>query len=178
MDKLLRHLAGFHALTADDLHVLVGVFHLDVHQLIQKAGEAGTVGAIQQETEHVEVVIDVVQQIPLMPCGVLAHFRLLCLVIQLMKTLLDLPEHSPELVHHRLHDGAEQTLLVSESGVDGPCAGARLLGDGAQGCIHKSSGQEFFFGTFQHPVIDAGLLLCHILTAPRKYSKQCFITMF
>ena len=34
MDELLRHQTGFDALATDDLHVLVGVLHLDVHQLV------------------------------------------------------------------------------------------------------------------------------------------------
>ena len=34
VDEILRYQAGFHALTADDLHVFVGVVHLNVHQFI------------------------------------------------------------------------------------------------------------------------------------------------
>ena len=61
MDELLRHQAGFDALATDDLHVLVGVLHLDVHQFIQETGKAGAVGPVQQQTEHIKVVVDVVQ---------------------------------------------------------------------------------------------------------------------
>ena len=47
MDELLRHQTGFDALATDDLHVLVGVLDLDVHQLVQEAGKPGAVGPVQ-----------------------------------------------------------------------------------------------------------------------------------
>ena len=174
VDELLRHLAGLHALTADDLHVLVGVLHLNVHQFVQETGKPGAVGPVQQEAEYVEVVIDVVQQVHLVAGGVPAHLRPLGLVIQLVETLLNLPEHGPELVHHRLHKAAEQALFIPKAGVDGPGAGARLLGNGPQGCVQKPLGQELLLGALQNTIIDAGLLLRHTVT----FFQTIFITMF
>ena len=54
MDQVLGDLTGADALTADDLHVLVGVLDLDVHQLVQEAGKPGAVGPVQQQAEHIK----------------------------------------------------------------------------------------------------------------------------
>ena len=67
-------------------------------------------------------------------------FRLLCLLVQLVEPLLYLPEHDPELVHNRLHDGPKQALFIPKAGVDGPGAGARLLGNGTQRGVQKTVG--------------------------------------
>ena len=96
--------------------------------------------AIQQEAEHVEAVVDVVQQVQLMAGGVLPHLRFLRLAIQLVEALLDLPEHGLELIHHRFYNRPKQTLLVPKAGVDGPGAGAGLLGDSPQGGVQKAPG--------------------------------------
>ena len=118
MDELLRHQAGFDALTADDLHVLVGVLHLDVHQFVQEAGKPGAMGPVQQQAEHIKVIVDVVQQLLLVASGVLAHVRPLLFLRELVKVLLDLAEHGLKFIHHRLREGAEQPLFVPKAGVD------------------------------------------------------------
>ena len=140
VNELFRHLAGFYALAADDLHVLVSVLHLNVHQFVQKTGKPGAVGPIQQKAEHIEMIVDIVQQIHLVAGGVLSHFRLLYLVVQLVEALLNLTEHGAEFVHHRLHDSAEQSLFISEAGIDGTGAGTCLLGNSPQGSIQKALG--------------------------------------
>ena len=142
MDELLRHQTGLDALTADDLHVLVGVLHLDVHQFIQETGKAGAVGPVQQQAEHIKVVVDVIQHLLLMVGGVLSHIRTLFLLAELVKILLHSAEHGLELIHHRLRDGPEQPLLVSKPGVDGAGAGICRLSYGAQRSVQKSLGQK------------------------------------
>ena len=118
MDELLRHQAGFDALATDDLHVLVGVLHLDVHQFVQEARKPGTMGPVQQQAEYIKVVVDVVQQVLLMAGSVLAHLGPLLLLRELVKVLLDLAEHGLKFIHHRLREGAEQPLFVPKAGVD------------------------------------------------------------
>ena len=161
MDELLRHQTRLDALAADDLHVLVGVLHLNVHQLVQEAGKPGAVGPVQQQAEHIKVVVDVVQHLLLMAGGVLSHIRTLFLLAELVKILLHLAEHGLELIHHRLRDGPEQPLLVSKTSVDGAGTGICFLGDGAQRCFQKPLGQKLLPGALQHPVVNPSLLFCH-----------------
>ena len=142
MDELLRHQAGFDALATDDLHVLVGVLHLDVHQFVQEARKPGTMGPVQQQAEYIKVVVDVVQQLLLVEGGVLAHLRTLGLLWELVKILLNLAEHGLKLIHAGLHDGLKQSLLIPKPGIDGAGAGPSLLGNGTQGCFQKSLGQK------------------------------------
>ena len=47
---------------ADGLHVFVGVFHLDTHQLIDKIVKACAVGGVEQKAEFVEVVVHIVHE--------------------------------------------------------------------------------------------------------------------
>ena len=161
MDELLRHQTGLDALTADDLHVLVGVLDLDVHQLVQEAGKPGAVGPVQQQAEHIKVVVDVVQHLLLVAGGVLSHIRTLFLLTELVKILLHPAEHSLELIHHRLRNGPEQPLLIPEAGIDRAGAGFRRLSYGAQRSVQKPLGQKLLLGTLQHLVIDTRLLFCH-----------------
>jgi len=161
MDELLRHQTRLDALAADDLHVLVGVLHLNVHQLVQEAGKPGAVGPVQQQAEHIKVVVDVIQHLLLMVGGVLSHIRTLFLLAELVKILLYPAEHGLELIHHRLCDGPEQPLLIPEAGIDRAGAGICRLSYGAQRSVQKPLGQKLLLGALQHLVIDTRLLFCH-----------------
>ena len=132
-------------------------------------------GPVQQQTEHIKVVVDVVQHFLLVAGGVLSHIRTLFLLAELVKILLHPAEHGLELIHHRLRDGPEQPLLVSKPSVDRAGAGICLLSYGAQRSVQKPLGQKLLLGALQHPVIDARFLLCHCHSS---YSKRRFITMF
>ena len=161
MDELLRHQTGLDALAADDLHVLVGVLHLNIHQFVQEAGKSGAVGPVQQQTKDIKVVVDVVQHLLLMAGGVLSHIRTLFLLTELVKILLHPAEHGLELIHHRLRDGPEQPLLVSKPSVDRAGAGICRLSYGAQRSVQKPLGRKLLLGALQHPVVNPRLLLCH-----------------
>lgn len=62
VDEVLRDHALLHAFAADDFHVLVGVFDLDIHQIVEKVGEVRPMRAAEQQAEFVEVVIDIVER--------------------------------------------------------------------------------------------------------------------
>ena len=118
-------------------------------------------GPVQQQAEHIKVVVDVVQHLLLVAGGVLSHIRTLFLLTELVKILLHPAEHSLELIHHRLRNGPEQPLLIPEAGIDRAGAGFRRLSYGAQRSVQKPLGQKLLLGTLQHLVIDTRLLFCH-----------------
>ena len=160
MDEVLRDHALLHAFAADDFHVLVGVFDLDIHQIVEKVGEVRPVRAAEQQAEFVEVVIDVVEHFHLMVCGIAAHFVALRLLVKGMEALLDLQEHAPHLFHGRLHDRLEQPFLIPKARIDGAGAGIRFARDGAQRRVLIALFQKLTLRAGQDCFVDAFDLFC------------------
>ena len=160
MDEVLRDHALLHAFAADDFHVLVGVFDLDIHQFVEKVGEVRPMRAAEQQAEFVEMVIDVVEHFHLMVCGIAAHLVALRLLVKGMEALLYLQEHAPHLLHCRLHDRLEQPFLILKARIDGASAGIRFARDGAQRRILIALFQKLPLRTGQDCFIDAFDLFC------------------
>ena len=150
----------FTLFAADNFHVLVGVFDLDIHQFVEKVGEVRPMRAAEQQAEFVEMVIDVVEHFHLMVCGIAAHLVALRLLVKGMEALLYLQEHSPHLLHCRLHDRLEQPFLIPKARIDGASAGIRFARDGAQRRILIALFQELLLCTVQYRFIDAFDLFC------------------
>ena len=61
VDEVLRDHALLHAFAAEDFHVLVGIFDLNIHKIVEKMSEVRPMRAAEQQAEFVEVVVDIVE---------------------------------------------------------------------------------------------------------------------
>lgn len=93
------------------------------------------------------------------------HLLLLGLAVKPVKRLLDLQKTALQFSGSRLHQGPEQSRLVSKAGIDGAGAGSRRFGDVPQGGQSKAFFQKFQTGAAEYIFIDPFDLLCHGITS-------------
>ena len=168
MDQVLSDLTGADALTADDLHVFVGVTDFDLHQLVNIVGIFRPGAPAEQQFKLRQVLIDVIKQSLLGMGSVTPHFLLLGLAVKPVKRLLNLQKTALQLSGSRLHQGPEQSRLVGKAGINGAGAGSRRFGDVPQGGQSKAFFQKFLTGAAEYIFIDPFDLLCHGIASQSK----------
>ena len=88
------------------------IFLLHRDQPVHKIMKLRTIRGIQQQTEFVKVVVDIIHHTKHRIAGILPHFPALCLAVKAVKGFLDSQTAGQELLRDRLHNGSKQPFFI------------------------------------------------------------------
>ena len=129
---------GFMPQTVEHLQVLEGVFHFDLHHIVNEMLVAGALGLAQQQLHRLPMVTDVVHHPVDTLTGLQPHVLRLLLLRQFRKGSLRLHEPPHQSGGVWLHDGGKECLFAGKITIKCASGDTGLLHDLPQGGTLKA----------------------------------------